>query len=175
MPKLLAVKILATALVTATLLGGCGGKIKRLSPTELDHYNALQIWWADDKGADKAYLQNKTQEERDAWLKDNGYWERFYQYPEQRRNEIIAGLVGKGWTYDQVYMAWGRPHQRQLAAGRTAERSELFTYRFEVDYEGIPHVWVPNSKLTREAIELFRLDLYLDDDVVTEMVRREGW
>ncbi len=175
MQYLVHTKLIATTLLATTLLIGCGGKIKRLTPTELDHYYALRIWWYGDKAVDKAYLKNKTREERDAWLKENGYWDRFYQYDEQRRAEIVAGLVGKGWTYDQVYMAWGQPHERQMAAGRHAERSELYTYRFEVDYEGVPHVWVPNSKLTREAIELFRLDLFIDDGIVTEMIRRDDW
>jgi hypothetical protein len=166
-------KTVAFVSFAALLFSGCGGKLKRLSSAELSHYNALKVWW--DVDEKKSYLKLKTEPERSAWLKSQGYWDRFYQYPEERRAEIVAGSVGVGWTYDQVYMAWGQPHQKRMAAGRKAERSELYVYRFETDYEGVMHVWYPNSKLTREAIEMFRLEVYVDNGVVVKMDRQEGW
>jgi hypothetical protein len=166
-------KTVAFVSLAVLLFVGCGGKLKRLSPVERDHHSALKVWLEADEN--KAYLKLKTEPARSAWLKKEGYWDRFYQYPEARRAEIVAGSVGVGWTYDQVYMAWGRPHQKRMAAGRQAERSELYVYRFETDYEGVMHVWYPNSKLTREAIEMFRLEVYIDNGVVVKMDRQEGW
>lgn len=149
------------------------GKLKRLSDTELVHFEALKVWFVD--GEEKEYLKGKTEEERSTWLKDRGYWDRFYQYDQLKREQIAAGQVGVGWTYDQVYMAWGEPHAKKRMAGRPATRSELYIYRFEVDWTGATHVWTPNSKLTRTAIELFQLDVYVDDGRVAEIVRKEDW
>lgn len=176
---------LATLALTALLVAGCS-KVNRLSEAELAHYTALKPFW--DKGEEKAFLKGKTQEERDAWLKahpvefsEDGnpntptYYERYYQYDEKRRAQIAAGQVQPGWTYDQVVMAWGNPHKKKRLAGRPATRSELYVYRFEVDWEGITHVWVPGSKLTSKATDLFQLDVYIDDGVVTEMDRKEDW
>jgi len=159
--------------LTAVLLGGCGNKVKRLSAVERDHYYALKVWMED--GERKAYLKNKTEDERNAWLHDNGFWDRFYQYDEAMRQAIIDGDVSDGWTYDQVYMAWGKPHERKRLTGRKAQRSELLVYRFEVQADGSVVVWQPGSKTAHIAVDLYRIELNVDDGVVTESTRRAGW
>ncbi len=164
---------LATALLV--LMVGCGfsGKIKKLESYEKDHYYALKVWM--EKADQKAYFKLKTATERDAWLKANGFWDRFYQYDERQRTAILNGDVAVGFKQDQVFMAWGEPHQRNRLTGRAAERSELLTYRFEVDDDGNVLVWVPNSKTANGAAEKYALQLYMDDAVVTEIVRKDGW
>jgi uncharacterized protein YceK len=175
-----------TLLIVAGLLSGCGAKMKRLSDTEFMSYNALKVWW--DKDDEKAYLKGKTQEERDAWLKAHpeafvndgnpqtlSYYDRYFALSDNRREEIAAGLVAPGWSFEEVAMAWGLPHKKSKLAGRPATRSELFVYRFEVDWEGNTHVWIPGSKLTSKAIELFQLDVYIDDGQVTEIIRKDAW
>ncbi|MBN2799476.1 MAG: hypothetical protein JXX28_10050 [Deltaproteobacteria bacterium] len=162
-----------TALILALLLAACSPSTKRLSQTELGHYNALKVYM--EKADEKAYLKNKTEEERDAWLKEAGLWERFYQYDQSVRDQMIAGEVHEGWAQDQVFMAWGNPHDRKRLTGRPAQRSELFTYRFELQPDDSLLVWRPGSKTEGKAIDLFRVEVYVDDGVVAELRRRDGW
>lgn len=61
---------LTLSLLTAMLLLSTGSKIKKLSETEADHYQALRVWM--DKDDKKAYFKLKTEEERNQWLKDAG-------------------------------------------------------------------------------------------------------
>ncbi len=160
------------ALVTA-LMAGCGDKTKRLSPAEMDHYTALKVWMEDDQV--KQYLKLKTEDERDAWLKERKLWDRFYQYEPDIREAILAGDIQEGWTYDQVYMSWGRPHDKKRLTGRPAQRSELLVYKFEKHYDGSVLVWAPGSKTAHVAQALFRVELNIDDGVVTEIHQKEGW
>lgn len=160
-------------LLVAALLTGCGSKLKRLTSVEQDHYTALKVFM--DDGERKDFFKLKTQEERDAWLKQKGWWDTFYQYDPAVRGEILSGEVRVGWSHDKVLMAWGAPHTRTRLAGRAASRSEQLTYRFEVAEDGTPYVWSPNSNLTHRAIELYRVELIEDDGVVRELNRRDGW
>lgn len=159
--------------VLASILAGCGPSTKRLAPVELDHYNALKVWM--DPADVKAYLKLKTEDERNAWLQEHGYWDRFYQYDEAVREQILAGEVHEGWSYDQVYMAWGPPHERKRLTGRPAQRSELLVYRFEVQPDGSVLVWQPDSKTAHKAVDLYRVHVFVDDGVVTELARQDGW
>ena len=161
------------ALGLITLLSGCGSVLKKLTPGELDHYMALRVWMSDPDM--KAYSKLKTADERNTFLQEKGYWDRFYQYDKKRREQIINGEVAKGWTQDQVYMSWGAPHVRKRLAGRRAVRSEMFVYRFEVDPEGRVYVWEPNSKQTHYAIDKYQIDLTVDDGLIVEMIRKDGW
>jgi len=163
------------AVVLCLFAVGCGlsGKVKRLESYEKDHYYALKVWM--EKADHKAYLKGKTPEVRDAWLKEHGFWDRFYQYDERTRTAILTGDVQVGFKQDQVFMSWGEPHQRNRLTGRAAERSELLTYRFEVDDEGHTVVWTPESKTANFAAEKYSLQLYMDDAVVTEIVRKDSW
>ena len=157
------------------LLVGCGTahQVKRLSSPEQDHYYALKVWMSDDER--KGFLKGKTEADRDAWLKERGFWDRFYQYDEATRKKIVAGEVEVGFRQEQVFMAWGEPHKRTRLPGRPATRSEMFVYRFEVDEDGNVLVWTPDSKTTYKAAETYEMDLYVDDQVVTEMERKDGW
>jgi hypothetical protein len=156
-----------------TLLSGCGSVVKKLTAGELDHYMALRVWMSE---ADtKAYSKLKTAEERNTYLQESGYWDRFYQYDKKRREQIIAGEVAKGWMQDQVYMSWGAPHLRKRLAGRRAVRSEMFVYRFEIDPDGSVYVWEPKSKQTYYAVGKYQIDLTVDDGLVVDMVRKDNW
>ena len=167
-------------------VAGCGitGKIKRLETAERDHYGAIKVWMDDDQ--ELSYLKLKTQAERDSWLKDNTsalqragikktLWDTFYQYDQATRDAIVAGDVQIGWTEDQVLMSWGAPYKRNRATKRTAVRSEIFIYRFEVTKEGELMVWEPGSRESYAAIDKFQYEVHIDDSVITDMVKKKQW
>lgn len=166
-------KRVALMMVGLALSTGCGNKLKKLQSYEVDHYNALKVYM--DKDAEKGFFKLKTSEERDQYLKDRGLWERFYKYDEERREDILSGQVREGFTEDQVFMAWGAPHDRKRLTGRPATRSELFRYRFEVQPDGEILVWRRGSKTEYKAVDFFQYDLYVDDSTVTEMVKTDDW
>lgn len=160
-------------LVGLVALSAGNRKLKRLEPDEKQHYRALKVWM-DDKER-KAYLKLKTRPERDAWLKDQGYWERFYQYDERTRDDILAGDVHKGWTQDKLLMAWGPAHTRNRLTGRKAERAERFVYRFEVLEGGKVLIWEPDSKTAHVAIDKYTMEVVLENGVIVEMNKSDGW
>lgn len=162
------------------LLAGCGGKLKRLTPTERDHFAALRVYM--DQDAQKAYLKLKTEDERDGYLQSNAvpgsetsYWEQFYQYDDEQRAAIVGGDVQLGWSEDRVFMSWGRPFERRRLTGRPATRSELFVYRFEIDADGFIRVWEPSSNTAYKAVRQYQMDVYVDDGRVTDLQRKEAW
>jgi len=151
---------------------GWQNKVKELSDIEFDHYYALRAYMNDDQK--KAYLKLKTEEERDQYLKDLGLWDRFYQYDDATRALIISGKVEVGWTKDMVEMAWGVPFDKRRLAGRHAQRSELWVYRFEQQKDGGVLIWEPGSKTQYKATRLFERSLTLDDDKVVSMEEAEA-
>lgn len=161
-------------LILVVLLAGCGYKhnVKNLSDAEFDHYYALRVFM--DDGQIKTYLKNKTEDERDAYLKELGLWDRFYQYNDTIRQRIVQGEVAVGWTRDEVLMAWGHPYEFRQLPGRAAERSELWVYRFEVGDDGATRVWTPDSKTYYHATRLFAREVTLDDDVVKAIDEKEA-
>ena len=48
-------------------------------------------------------------------------------------------------------------------------------YRFEVDKKGVIRVWQPGSRTDYKMVDRFQTEVNLDDDVVTEMLRKEDW
>lgn len=166
-------RLLPVFLGLLLVVGSANRKLDRLSDAERDHYDALRVWM--DKKERKQFLKLKTQEERDAWLKAQGLWERFYQYDEDERDEIVGGAVEVGWTLDKVLMAWGPAHNRQRLAGRQAQRAEKLIYRFEVTPDKKVLVWEPKSRATQSAIKFFRRELILEDSVLVEIEQLEGW
>jgi hypothetical protein len=163
--------VLSAFLVVAVLLAPGCDKTKRLSAQELDHYNALKVFMDEDQ--EKAFLKNKTEEARNAYLKERGLWERFYQYDESKRESILSGDVKVGWEEQAVYMAWGAPYKRLSASGRQAELSEKLQYRFEVSPEGATMVWTPRSRTVHKAVRLYEIILTVDDGRVARMVRAD--
>ena len=161
--------ILALALST-----GCSWKkrVKHLDDQEFDHYYALRVFM--DDAQKKTYLKKKTREERDAYLKEIGLWDRFYNYDEHIRDLIVAGQVQTGWTKDMLYMAWGAPYDINKLVGRKATRSERLTYRFEEHEDGSVLVWEPDSKTAYKATRLFLRDVILDDNVVMSIEEKSG-
>ena len=137
----------AWVLCLGLLLGSTAqaASTKRLTESEKDHFYAVKVFMGDKE--QKKWLKLKTEDARTAWMKKRGLWERFYQFDEDRRNKIVAGEVEVGWEQDAVLMAWGMPHQRKRLTGRPATRSEMFVYRFEVDFEGF--VTVCDSRILR--------------------------
>jgi hypothetical protein len=87
----------------------------------------------------------------------------------------VEGAVQVGWTKDMVVMAWGAPYDRRALAGRPAPRSELYVYKFEKQEDGTVLVYVPNSKTEYKAVERFVREVYLDSDVVAEIIEKKGW
>ncbi|MFT5685669.1 MAG: hypothetical protein ACI8RZ_006623 [Myxococcota bacterium] len=158
-------------LMLAILTGCWEKKVKNLSNVEFDHYYALRVYMDDDQR--KTYLKMKTEEERNAYLQELGHWDRFYSYEDRIRELIIAGEVQPGWTKDMLYMAWGSPYDRTRLAGRKAVRSELLTYRFEVQEDGTVLLWEPGSKTEYKAVRLFIREIILDDDNIIE-IREEN-
>ncbi len=161
----------AAFLMTACLLL-TAGKWDRLEDVEKDHYRALKTFM-DDK-EEKAWLKLKTQEERDASLKDQGLWDKFYAHDAGVREQILAGDVRLGWDREQVYMAWGPPFQKQRLTGRNAARSEKLVYRFEVDKDGFATPLV-GKKLDYKAVARYQVELVVDDDYVAALVEKDDW
>lgn len=151
---------------------GWKNRVKHLGDDEFEHYYALRAYMTEEQK--KTFLKMKTQEERDAFLKQLGLWERFYQYDEAEREEIVSGKVGQGWTKDKLEMAWGVPFDKRKLAGRQAVRSELWVYRFEQQKDGSILVWEPGSKTQYKAVRLFVREVVLDDDVVAEIREQDA-
>ena len=57
----------------------------------------------------------------------------------------------------------------------TAERSEAYVYLLEVTPDQRVLVWRPGSKQTHGAVDRYHYELVLDDGVVVEMNRKDGW
>ncbi len=164
--------LLLSLALSMSAQAGWQNKVKKLSDTEFDHYYALRAYMNDDQK--KAYLKLKTEEERNDFLKQLGLWDRFYQYDPATRETIIAGKVEIGWTKDMIEMAWGVPFDKRRLAGRKAQRSELWVYRFEQQKGGGVLVWEPGSKTQYTAVRLFERELTMDDDRLVEMVEKDA-
>lgn len=148
------------------------GKLSRLTEAELDHYRALRVFM--EEGEEKAWLKLKTTEERDAWLHEHGLWDKFYALPSEVRDQIVSGKVERGYTREMVYMTWGAPFQKNRLTGRPASRSELLVYRFEVDKDGFANP-IATKRGDYKAEGHYQMELIVDDDVVTEMTKQDGW
>ncbi len=163
--------MVASMLVAGLMM--CAAKREDLTEAEQDHIHALEVWM--EPKQIKGWYKLKTVAERDQALKDAGLWDRFYSYDAELRAAIIAGEVRTGWTGDRVYMAWGPPHQKKRLTGRNAGRSEGLVYRFEVAGDGSVMVWAPGSKETYGAVGKYTMEVVLDDNVVAEMNKKDGW
>jgi len=127
-----------------------------------------------EESQQRTYLRLRTHEERDAYLQDLGLWDKFYDYPADVRELIVAGDVSTGWKKDQLYMAWGAPFDRKRLVGRQATRSELLTYRFEQHADGSVLLWEPGSKTEYKAVRLFVREVAVDDDVIAEITEADA-
>ena len=160
-----------TLVLLASLAVLTAGKFEKLEPAEQDHFRALQVFM--DKDEVKAFYKGKTPEERNAWLKEHGLWERFYQYDEADRRRIVEGDVQIGDDLDQLVMAWGAPYIKNRLTGRNASRSERYVYRFEVDKEGFA---TPLGRKTDyKAVDRYQVEVIVDDNVVTELKEKSTW
>lgn len=160
------------ALLLALTLIACGPKTKNLSDTEFEHYYTLRVFMEEDQI--DHYLKLETEDERNAYLKELGLWDRFYGYSERMREEIVRGDVAVGWSQDMLMMSWGHPFQIRKLAGRKAERSEQWVYRFEVGEDGSTRVWTPDSKTYYKATRLFEREVTLDDGKVAEITEKDA-
>lgn len=158
--------------LSLTAQAGWQNKVKKLSDVEFDHYYALRAYMNEDQR--KTYLKTKTEEGRNELLVTLGLWDRFYKYDELSRELIISGKVELGWTKDMLEMAWGVPFDKRKLAGRQAQRSELWVYRFEQQKEGGILVWEPGSKTQYRAVRLFEREVTLDDDKVVSIEERDA-
>ena len=170
-------------LLTLTFTMGCSisSKLKKLDDEEYSHYMALRVYMDPPDGANKRakterkeFFKLKTRAERDQWLKDKGYWDRFYKYDPHIRQKIVDGQVQVGWDKHMIYMAWGRPYLRRKLPGRKAQRSEMFIYRFEELQDGTHQVWVEGSKDTYKAARLYIKELFVDDDTLAEIREKDA-
>lgn len=158
---------------------GTAGRIKKLSEVEYGHYIALRPFMTDAEKDE--WLKLKTDAEKDEWLKkktccipEKSLWDKFYQYNDVIRQRILDGKVETGWSKDQVLMSWGAPYDKRKLTGRNAARSELLVYRFERHPDGVL-VYEPGSKTLYKATGTFTKLVYMDDDVATSIVEKEGW
>ena len=148
------------------------GKLDKMSGEERAHWRALRVFV--EKKDQKKWLKLKTQEQRDAWLQERDLWDRFYEHEPFVREQIVAGDVKLGWDREMLYMAWGAPSQRLKLTGRAAARSERLIYRFEVDGEGFASV-LTDGKPDYKAVDRYQVNVILDDNVITDMMRLEDW
>ena len=171
----------ATWLLSFLLAGALGAssgcsvdrKLKKFDDQEFQHYYVLKVYMNDAQK--KSYFKLKTRDERDAWLKQAGLWDRYYEYEPHVREEIYNGRVQVGWTKDMMLMAWGRPIDRGRVAGRQATRSERYIYRFEEGQDGSILVWEQGSKTQYKAARLFSREVILDNDVVAEIIDKDSF
>jgi hypothetical protein len=147
------------------------GKFEKLEPVEQDQFRALQVFM--DKDEVKAFYKKKTPEERNAYLKELGLWDRFYKYDEAERQAMLNGDVRIGYDRDQLYMAWGAPYIKNRLTGRKASRSERLVYRFEVDKDG--YATPLGRKADYKAVDRYQVEVTIDDDVVTEIKEKGDW
>ena len=150
-------------------------KFKKLQDYERDHYEALRVYFKDEKKETKIWLKLKTPAERDQWLKDAGYWDKFYKYDKFEREAIVAKEPKLGWSQDMVYMAWGPPYTKVKSTKRTAGDTRILVYRMEVTKDGEHMVWAPKSKETYKAIKRYTTYLTLDDYTITDIREEDGW
>ena len=166
----------SVAMVLLLVLGvsGCSyeRRVKHLEDAEFSHYGALKVWMTEEER--KAYLKLKSEANRNAYLVELGLWNRFYDLPAALQQAVILGEVEVGWTKEMVLMSWGRPHDFQKLVGREAKRSERYVYRFELHEGGVVYVWRPEHKTDYKALKLFEKDVILDDDVVSEIHKRDA-
>jgi len=171
----------ATWLLPLLLAGAIGAstgcsvdrKLKKFDDQEFQHYYVLKVYM--DDAQKKSYFKLKTRQERDDYLKKAGLWERYYDFEPHVREEIYNGRVQVGWTKDMVLMAWGRPIDRGRVAGRQAQRSERYIYRFEEAQDCSILVWEPGSKTQYHAARLFKREVIFDNDVVAVIKDKEGF
>lgn len=159
-------------IVAGLLVVLMGSKLDRLSPDERAHWRALRVFV--EERDQKRWLKLKTEEERDAWLKERGLWDRYYENDPATRELILAGDVQLGWDRYQLYMAWGQPSQKMRMTGRSAVRSERLVYRFEVDEEGFASPLV-GTKVNHRAVDRYQMNVILDDDVITQILELDHW
>ena len=164
-------------ILSLMMLGGTAeaGKLKKLQQYERDHYQALRVFFRDEKKESKMFLKLKTPAERDAWLKTAGYWDKFYKYDEHDRNEILGREPKLGWTQDMLYMAWGPPFQKLKSTKRTASDTRILVYRMEITKDGDHMVWAPKSKETYKATGRYTAHITLDEYVISEIKEEDGW
>ena len=151
------------------------GSLKKLQAYERDHYEALRVFFKDEKKETRIYLGLKTPAERDQWLKDAGYWDKFYKYDEQERAEILGREPKLGWTQDMLYMAWGPPFEKLKSTKRTAADTRILVYRMEVTKDGEHMVWAPKSKETYKSVKQYTAHITLDDYVISDIQEEDGW
>ena len=150
-----------------------GGKLDRLSPDERAHWRALRIFV--EKRDQKRWLKLKTEEERNAWLQEQGLWDRFYQHNASVRDQIVAGDVRLGWSRQMLYMAWGIPTEKLRLAGRNASRSEMLVYQFEVDPDNFITVRKASDPPNHRSVDRYQVNVAVDDDVVAKLIELNDW
>ena len=149
-----------------------GAKLKKLSDTEREHWRALRVFV--EKKDQKRWLRLKSEEARNAWLKERGLWDKFYEHEDYVRDQIVSGDVRLGWDRDMLYMAWGAPTQKMRLTGRNASRSERLVYRFEVDSEGFATV-LRGKNPDYKAVDRYQVNVIVDDDTVAELQELDEW
>ena len=160
-------------MVGLVALLNAGSKLSRLTDDEYAEYRALRVFMKDDE--QKEWLKLKTGEERTAWLKEHGLYDKFWSLPEDVRKQVVEGDVENGWSREMVYMAWGAPFQKQRLTGRPASRSELLVYRFEIDRDGVATPLYNAKHASHKMVRQHQTEVYVDDDVITSMVEKDHW
>jgi hypothetical protein len=162
-------------LLLATLLASPAqaAPIDRLAPDERDAFDALSVFL--DAKQEKALLKLKTREARDAWLKAQGLYDRWWSLDAGRREEIAAGNVVVGFLVDEVLMALGTPFERRRVVVTGVQRAEQLVYRVEVTRDGRVLVWEAGSKETHNAQDRYRYLLDVHNGMVVAVTKKKGW
>jgi hypothetical protein len=146
-------------------------KFDKLESNEQAHVRALSVFM--DKDQTKAFYKLKTPEERNAYLQELKLWDRFYQFDDQKRQQIVASEVQVGFELDALFMAWGAPFAKNRLTGRNASRSERLVYRFEVDADGFA---TPLSRRAAyKAVDRYQVEVIVDDNIVTKLTEKATW
>lgn len=164
-----------TSLLLAALLAASAdaAPIDRLAADERQAFDALAVF-LDDK-QERSFLKLKTRELRDAWLKAQGLYSRWWGLDPARREAIATGAVTVGFSVDEVLMAWGAPFERRRVVVEGVHRAEVVVYRVEVTPEGRVLIWEAGSKETHNAQERYRWILDVHDGVVVSKTKKARW
>jgi hypothetical protein len=107
MPKGRLGATLCTALLSASLFGGCALTPERLPELDRRFYYNL------DDPRDQQHFLEIPEQDRQAFLERNGIWQKWAALPETEREKASHGQVEVGFHEFALFMAYGPPADTQ--------------------------------------------------------------
>lgn len=139
----LATLILSTLLATAAWAANLDKLAKKLPEAERAVFMALRIFMTEEEQT--VYLGNlRTPEERQKFLEDTGYWQKWERLQPEQQQAIALGRVLPGFDRDALYMAWGKAYKIRKDVEDGVYVDVLY-YRWEKDKKGREFVSFPDS------------------------------